>query len=57
MKRPSDLSVEQIKNLSPQRLKAYRNKLLDYHREADDDSIGWVKGKIAEVQGVIKGNK
>lgn len=51
MKRPSNLSKEQIEKLPPKRLKAYKNKLLDYRRNSQDlDDILWAKEKIAIVQ-------
>ena len=55
-KRPSDISIENMEKLTPKRLKAYRNKLLDYRRTIDQSSsmeTSWVKNKISQVQKVI----
>ena len=56
MKAPSDLTVEQMEKLPRKRLKAYKNKLLDYRRsidQSDVESIIWAKNKISKVQDIL----
>lgn len=56
MKKPSDLSIEQIEKLNPKRIKAYRNALLDYRRHvdhSDPNEVVWVKNKISQVQKIM----